>query len=692
MNRYRRLIFVLWGLILAIGLISDEALAYREKFPLAEQGILDLREMPLSEAGPLKLSGQWRMYWMERLGTEDLGRSDLVPITAEVPNTWRAYRLPNGQPLPRDGYATYHLVVQLHEEDRGKELGLYVPSIASAHQIWVNGNLLGQQGVVGTSRSESDAGSAWYVVFFHTDSTKLDILLHVSNFQQRKAGMWEPLRFGTAEQILNLRERNLLLQIVSVGFLLIMGTFHLILFGLRRREKSLLYFGLVCLGVGLRASLLKDNLLVYLVPRLSWELAVHVEYLSGTLALLFYLLFIKEQYGQDIPVRWARALAALIVLYSLFVLLTPGYIYTETLFFYNLLAILTIISALATSLTALFRKREGAWISVLSITVLSATILNDMLYYSHWISSSEYISYGLIFYLIVQSFQLSIRFSKSIEKVETLSQELQTLNQSLDEKVKRRTEELYLANERLREMEQSRRRLMASVSHELNTPLTFIQGYIKAMLDGVIARDDSSHLRAIYRDTQLMAGIISDLQELSRLESGQVSFDYQEVEVRSFLVQMYEEQKPLVEKNGYRYLYREWRSGSHDSYTVRMDPMRIRQVVMNLLINAQKFTPPDGTITLELHIPAADNADEVKVMVIDNGIGIPEKDLPYIFDRFYKVRLPGAGERRGAGLGLAIAKEIVEYHGGRIGVISQVGKGSTFYFTLPIRGSLPRRR
>src|SRR5690625_5675589 len=142
--------------------------------------------------------------------------------------------------------------------------------------------------------------------------------------------------------------------------------------------------------------------------------------------------------------------------------------------------------------------------NVITLLVLTFVLLIYLLHYSNLIHTNELISVCLLFYLFIQSVHLARKFSRSFDKIERLSGELQELNYSLEKKVVHRTTALQMVNQDLQKMEQSRKRLFASISHELNTPLTFIQGYIKAMMDGVVSKNDSSYLRMVYKYTKMM--------------------------------------------------------------------------------------------------------------------------------------------------------------------------------------------
>lgn len=685
-RRYNLLLLCVFIVIISITFLTQYSTEV-EASSLIVNGQLDLSNKELSEEGPFKLNGDWNFYWQKLLEPTDFKQS--VPLHStliNVPSSW-SNQLIDDIALPRDGYGTYRLTLRLNEAEQGKLVSLNMHSIATAYRLWVNDELLASNGVVGDSRDKMIPKEYAKIVTFEVNQPEIEILLQVSNFHQRKSGLWGSITFGTLEQITEHRERGIAIQLFVVGCIFIIGFYHLVLFLILRIEYSALFLAFACFGVVVRTLLLKDTLLISMFPQINWEVAVTLEYLGALIALLFFLLFVKQEMAKDISNKLTNFLVSVVIVYSLFVIFTLARIFTNTFLFFQLLASLIMLIIVIVSVISALRKREGAYLNVVAMLVLFIAVLNDVFYYSQMISTDEFVSLGLLFYLFTQSVHLSKRFAHSFTNVEKLSKELQGLNHSLEQKVVKRTEELQEANKSLQKIESARRRLLASVSHELNTPLTFIQGYIKAMIDGVISKDDSTYLRAVYSDTQMMAHSIQDLQELSKLESGQVSFRFESLDMQAFVLQLYEEQKQVVQERGFHFHYKEtvFNARSDDKVFCKIDPIRIKQVYINLLTNAQKFTPAGGVISVEVEIPSLSNSKEVKVSIRDTGQGISEKDLPFIFSHFYKVNRTTNEEQRGVGLGLAIAKEIIEFHEGSVGVKSEQGKGSAFFFTIPIQ-------
>jgi two-component system phosphate regulon sensor histidine kinase PhoR len=229
----------------------------------------------------------------------------------------------------------------------------------------------------------------------------------------------------------------------------------------------------------------------------------------------------------------------------------------------------------------------------------------------------------------------------------------------------------------LKKLENVRRDFVANVSHELRTPVTVIKGYAEALLSGNLEEDQDRARRfmeIIYSHAERLASLIGDLLTLSQLESGNLKLDQTHIH----LEQAVRHVVGLLEQKWAHKAITVDTSAMTSVPPVLADPGRLEQVIINLLDNAIKYTPHGGTITFV----ARETDDTVTIGVRDSGIGIPSKDLPRIFERFYRVDAARSREEGGTGLGLSIVKHIIQLHGGAVDVDSETGKGSTFWFTL----------
>lgn len=226
--------------------------------------------------------------------------------------------------------------------------------------------------------------------------------------------------------------------------------------------------------------------------------------------------------------------------------------------------------------------------------------------------------------------------------------------------------------ERLQVNDQQRRKMLADVSHELRTPITVIQGNVEGILDGLYPADEE-RLKSIIEETQVLSRLVDDLRTLALAESGALHLRREPTDlaelirdaVAGFELQATEKEIHLEESLA-------------EIEETNVDPQRVREVLMNLISNALRYTPREGMIKVGFTESATGEEKNVIVFVQDNGPGIETTDLPYVFDRFYK-----SSDSGGMGLGLSIAKYLVEAHGGKIWAESEMGKGTKISFTLP---------
>jgi len=231
--------------------------------------------------------------------------------------------------------------------------------------------------------------------------------------------------------------------------------------------------------------------------------------------------------------------------------------------------------------------------------------------------------------------------------------------------------------ERIQKGVQKVRQFTADASHELRTPLTIMRGEIEvALRRSRTVSEYKKILRSALQELTWMEKIVNDLLLLSRADSGEIILQYEKINLTEFLQSIIEYYKKLLTQKKIA-LKVEF---ANKDIQCKVDPDRFRQVIINLMDNAIKYTPKGGKISLNLKM----DKNNVVILISDTGIGIPEKDLPFVFDRFYRVDKARSREQHSSGLGLAICKWIIEAHGGKIEIESVVNKGTTIKVMLPI--------
>lgn len=234
---------------------------------------------------------------------------------------------------------------------------------------------------------------------------------------------------------------------------------------------------------------------------------------------------------------------------------------------------------------------------------------------------------------------------------------------------------------RLRRLESVRKEFVANVSHELRTPLSLIKGYVETLNEGettVSGADRQRFLQIIEKHTSRLERLVEDLLALSRLESGNPRLRQEELVIEKLIEEIADSYRSNERTTGCTFVL----NLDPEPAPVRADALRIAQVLGNLMENAVKYSGRDVTI----EAGTRREKDVVKIWVQDNGVGIAAKDLPHIFERFYRVDKGRSRESGGTGLGLSIVKHIVQLHGGQVWAESRPGEGTRISFNLPLAG------
>jgi signal transduction histidine kinase len=280
---------------------------------------------------------------------------------------------------------------------------------------------------------------------------------------------------------------------------------------------------------------------------------------------------------------------------------------------------------------------------------------------------------------------------KTGDEIETLAEEFNKMTRALtdayttlEHKVAARTQELSVANQRLQELDKLKSAFVSNVSHELRTPLTAVEGLSDNMLDGLTGPLNDKQVRyitGIKESAERLARLIDDLLDLAIIESGRLELKPASFSAVSLIDEVADTLRPVAEEKSIQL-----ETDARDpNLTIWADRDKVIQVITNLVGNAVKFTPAAGTIKVEVE---HDDAGWVQVSVADTGPGIAPEVGDRIFEEFYQSSQTNGEKSKGVGLGLAISKKLVEMHGGQIGVRTMVGKGSTFFFTMPARNPI----
>ncbi len=328
-------------------------------------------------------------------------------------------------------------------------------------------------------------------------------------------------------------------------------------------------------------------------------------------------------------------------------------------------AVIVVLAEFLTNVLPFFQKN---WVSL--FVVFAITFIATFIIFYNLLEFFIYRKVKLI-YKTISSFKNSKK--KTLEKIDLGADIISDVNREVLGWQKDKTDEIA----ELKKMEIFRKEFLGNVSHELKTPIFNIQGYIHTLLDGGLEDKEINvhYLQRAAKSVDRLCLIVEDLESISKLESGELILEKRMFDVHELVKDVFDSSEMKATDKNIKLGYKE---GSDRPVFVYADKERVRQVLVNLVVNSLKYGKDGGTTNIGFY----DMDENILVEITDNGIGIEPKHLARLFERFYRVDKSRSREAGGTGLGLAIVKHIIEAHKQTINVRSSFGIGTTFTFTL----------
>ncbi|GAA3399697.1 ATP-binding protein [Paenibacillus hodogayensis] len=635
---------------------SIKADSFSEK---AREGIIDLSRWDFAANGSVPLSGEWEFYRNQLLtpqhfqpsGAGDGVRPQLSGLIP-VPGKWNRYMSEDGREAAT-GYATFRLQVRLNAQTEAL-YGLQTTNIRTANRIYINGREVGASGFPGVSDESSRSANTPYVGFAVVKGSVAEIIVQVSNFNYSSGGIIYPILFGDQHSIMNSREWNVSVDLMTSAAFIIPGIFFLILYRMRREDVSLRYLSLFCLFALVYVLTHGEKLLADLVPDLDFEKFLRIQLVSSMLVHYYLLRYVHALVADKV----SRTIILLFVVPTgLLLLLAVG---SPTLFLSQLdspyfLYSFLIVSYVAYALLRQLRRRSKEMVLVLmSVQSIAVIILVSILNVTGLLESQVLVPYEMLIFVIAQALLLARRFAESFREVEQLSQKLLTLDGLKDE-------------------------FMANTSHELRTPLHGMINIAESLLagaGGALNRKQQNDLSMVVSTGKRLSLLLNDILDFSRLKNGDIALKRQAVDLQAVASSVLEVMSHMTGGKPIHFVQK-W---PDPMPLLDTDENRLQQVLFNLLGNAVKFTHKG-----EIRLYADVRGRYVNVSVEDTGIGIPKERIEHLFQAFDEAAASADLDYNGGtGLGLSITKKLVELNGGEVAVRSEPGRGSVFSFTLPI--------
>lgn len=635
-----------------------------------ENGVLDLTEEDPKTLDPFPLAGEWHAFPGELPETEAEFKTlnEKTPIPLSVPAYWV------NQNLPAHGYVTYRLQLKVKEP---MNLMVYLREASSAYRLYYYNPergliLLGSSGKVAKSKEESigyylETGRS----FRATNETV--IYLQISNYLYSRGGpYYSPVLGEVGKTILYLRfkERK---KSFFFGAFLVLAVTHLFLFIHRRRDKSPLWFALLCFSWLVRILLFERVSRDWFIGSDFLEmLQIRLEYLSFCGIQLFSLLFFFHVQPHLVPNKFKRYFFVPIALQILIILTTPYAVYTKLLVFSQAYMVVILILALIASVRSTFQRESryvGAFLTFGTLVILSATIYDSVVFFKRW-------DLPLITDLGFAIFCMSLAIVISKQNAHTW-ETAEYLSLNLRKEVEWKTLELKKEKEKAEKTGELKDKFISIVSHDIRSPLFGISSVVNLLTESPPSLSPERAKQVLGEASTGLKNILSMVEELikySRFQNAAVFPDYQLFDFRQITDQLIERVQEMAKPKNITVI-----THMDDSSIGIGDPNLIEHLIWNLLTNAVKFTKESGTVEVSL----TESNKHWSLKVTDTGIGMPKYWTEHVLEEGFLFVRKGTADEMGAGVGLAFCREVAERHGAQLVVASEEEKGTSVELLLP---------
>lgn len=623
------------------------------------------------------LVGSWKFMMDDKAEYKDSEFDDSVWSLIKVPSN-----LAQDLTIEGNNFVWYRKWLYLPLDKPPFTLGLELGKIAYGDEVFINGYKVGSSGGVGTNNMFVEKVRIYQVPkeVLHFGDYNL-VSIRIKGGSGANAGVFEgKLAFGNYTNLWTELVRTEAMVLIFSGSFMILGVCILFFFIRRPKEYEYLFFGLGSIDMG-----------IYTFYVSQWRYILGVEqvcdprfyYLSVFLVVPIFLRFAYELLPRSNPpqkyekqfCQFTKGLllygVGLVIGLSLYDNIR-AWEYVDA-YLNNWVIIVASCTGIAYLLYKLTSKDKDALMIFGGCAIaISGGILETIRQY--YPNIPPYMAtWGLGIFIFSQAIILTNRFLRLHKKVEEYSH-------SLEKMVDARTKQL-------QSMEESRRRLLANISHDLRTPVTSVLGHVELLLEEIAESPEQqrTYLKRIYSKMIGLNRLIQDLFELAKIESSQARFQVSELSARGLVKDTYLNYVSDVKNAGF---VLEYKGEILPTVLINADRGRLDQVFANLISNAIRYMGEGGVITLSCKLGDKpygiyDGKGRVVFKVADNGVGIAPEHIPYIFERFYRGSQARETVGQNSGLGLAIAKEIVEAHEGCIWVDTTVDCGCTICFSLP---------
>ncbi|MBF7074373.1 diguanylate cyclase [Glaciecola sp. MH2013] len=468
-----------------------------ENAPAPQKGRLDLSKTNLAQSYPIALGGEWVIYWKALLSYNEITQSSTPPNFVNVPHTW----VDDDSINPRfttHGFATYRLSVTLNKANTGLPLGILMPSIGTAYQLYIDDVLLAEGGVVAKTKASSIPHFHPGVFIFTAPSDRFDIIIQVSNQEFYWGGMWHQLKIGSAEMLHAEQNKKNLKSTIIISIFFTITVFNLIQFSLHSKNTQPLLIAVICVLLGFR-EMESSHLLQFIeIAQLSFATSVRINFLTFYVSVLTVILYLYSTFTRDYKPKLIYCIAAIPIVFSLGVIVTSVEYFSPYMRVFQVYMLVVSPYLLWGILRAVYYKRKNARLLLTGTLFLFFLMVNDILDSMGVIDSVLLVSFGLVAFMICLNYITYSRFIQDGAQnirlnlaLDARNKALENLSKSLENKVTARTQELADANTLLSELAfkdpltgaLNRRGVVAKIDDAKKSYLAYNTSFCVALVD-----------------------------------------------------------------------------------------------------------------------------------------------------------------------------------------------------------------
>jgi signal transduction histidine kinase len=660
--------------------------------PSAVKGVLDLRNISNSDSFVLSLNGEWEFYWKEMLKPSDFKVPLSKPYYGIVPSYWTDYPVEKIK-TEKFGYATYRLIILLPASFR-KSLGLDLPVFDSSYELYLNGNLMGGNGLPGKSAEETKPGYKKNFYGFIPQTDSVEIIINVANYDHRRGGFWLPARFGTSHEVMKRLANNWAGELAVMSLLMGFTVFFFFFFIISPKDKIMGFFSLAAFGLAIR-PLFTSHYIILDIFDIPWVWIVRMEYIGLYIIIIAFLWFILNIY----PSKFFNVIVWILTLiFSLFLILTlflPVKIFSYSVKIYYPSVVLLFAYALYRSFLGLTKKNTLDIIYFLAFSLLVAGGINDIAVASGKSGNNTgyLLTYFIVLFVFIQAGLLLVKWVNDYNERKKLQNDLAFINKNLELLVDQRTQELTLRNaeiekqnimiatqnQKLSETIQVKNRIFSVIAHDLRAPVVNILYSLHLLKEKEYKEEYDTFVDSGINYAQNVIRLLENMLVWGRGQEDRIKVSPVKYDLADIVLTNLSIFKEIADKKD---IPLHFTCGIISMAFFDKDLMDI--IIRNLLSNAIKYTPRGGKITIFLNDEVSAESHFNILKICDTGIGIPESKLKEFFESGETESTLGTENEKGTGLGLKLCNELIKLNNGNLHIDSREGQGTCIRIAVPV--------